>query len=457
MSPETNRAPAASGLLRVIGRVVHVKEGEARGLGLSFAYFFTLLCAYSMLKPIRDEMGITGGVKNLPWMFTATFVGMLIAVPAFSAVAARFPRRLFVPGLYRFCAIVLLAFFALWQWKIGPVVLARAFFVWVGVFNLFITSVFWALMADVFRASQGARLFGFIAAGGGIGAMIGPLLAAAIAPRLGPSALLPLSAVLFEVVAACARALTRWSNPQDSQSAAEEAPRPAAESGIGGGAFSGITLLVRSPYLLGIGAQTILYSTTSTLLYPMYLSLVERSIADSGQRTALFGIIESSTSLLAVALQLAVSGRVLERFGIALSLALLPAVTLVGFLAVGAAPVLTVIVAFYAVRRSAHYAFERPAREVLFTSVSREAKYKTKSLIDTLLYRAGDTAGAWTNTALNAAGIVGGGVALAAVPLAASGIAIALFLARHHALAAAPLAGGSAGGKAPYAPNGRYP
>lgn len=439
-SPPENQTPETAALsklvLRVISRVVHVKEGEARGLGLSFAYFFTLLCAYSMLKPIRDEMGITGGVKNLPWMFTATFVGMIIAVPLFSAVAARFPRRLFVPGLYRFCGLVLLAFFALWQSKIAPVILARAFFVWVGVFNLFITSVFWALMADVFRSSQGARLFGFIAAGGGIGAMVGPLLAAAIAPKLGPAALLPLSAILFEVVAACARALTRWSNPEDLQSPAIEARRP-AEAAIGGGAFSGITLLVRSPYLLGIGAQTILYSTTSTLLYPMYLSLVERSIADSGQRTALFGLIESSTNLLAVALQLAVSGRVLARFGIALSLALLPAVTLVGFLAVGAAPVLTVIVGFYAVRRSAHYAFERPAREVLFTSVSREAKYKTKSLIDTLLYRAGDTAGAWANTALNAAGFAGGGVAFAAVPLAATGIGIALFLARRHALAAA--------------------
>lgn len=416
----------------MLGRIVRVKEGEVKGLVLSFVYFFTLLCGYSMLKPIRDEMGIAGGVKNLPWMFTATLAGMLIAVPTFSAIAARLPRRLFVAGLYRFCGLVLLVFFGLWQLKIAPVILARAFFVWVGVFNLFITSVFWALLADVFRADQGRRLFGFIAAGGGLGAMIGPLVSAAIAPRLGPAALLPISAVMFELVAACARRLTRWSNPLE---ASADAPRR-AEGAVGGGAFSGITLLFRSPYLLGIAGQTLLYAATSTLLYPMYLSLVERSLTDPGERTALFGLVESGTNLAAFGLQLVVSGRVLERFGLAFSLAMLPLLTSLGFIAVGAATALPVVIAIYAVRRSAHYAFERPAREVLFTSVSREAKYKTKSFIDTLMYRLGDTAGAWVNTGMTALGLSAGGVALAAAPIGVLGLWLALFLARRHVDAA---------------------
>lgn len=403
-----------------------MREEERGALLWSFAYFFTLLCAYSSLKPIRDEMGIAGGVRSLQWLFTATFVGTLAAVPAFSAVAARFPRRRFVPWVYRFCGLTLLGFWLLWGAGAAPVHLARAFFVWVSVFNLFITSVFWAFMADVFRADQGKRLFGFVAAGGTVGAMVGPLVSAAVAPALGPAALLPVSALVFEAAAACARRVARAAPPQAAST------RRLGEA-VGGHALSGLALLSRSRYLLGIGAQTLLYAVTSTLLYAQYLSLAEGALSDPGRRVALFGLVETGTNLVALGLQVAVTGRVLSRLGLAAALGLLPALSAAGFLGLAAAPLFPVVVAFYAVRRSAHYAVERPAREVLFTPVSPEAKYLSKGFIDTVVYRGGDAVSGWLNAALAAAGLATGGVALAALPVTWASYRLALFLARRHA------------------------
>lgn len=419
------RARAGSTASTLLARLVQVEPHEVTALLWSFAYFFSLLCAYSSLKPIRDEMGIAGGVRNLQWLFTATFVGTLLAVPAFSAVAARFPRRRFVPWVYRFCALTLLAFWAAWRAEVGPVLLARAFFVWVSVFNLFITSVFWAFMADVFRADQGKRLFGFVAAGGTVGAMVGPLVSAAVAPALGPAALLPISALVFEAAARCARRVARSSGPDAATT------RTLGEA-VGGHALSGVALLSRSRYLLGIGAQTLLHAVTSTILYAQYLSLAEGALADPGRRVALFGLVESGTNLVALGLQVAVTGRVLSRFGLAAALGLLPALSAAGFLGLAAAPILPVVVAFHAARRSAHFAVERPAREVLFTPVSPGAKYMSKSFIDTVVYRGGDAVSGWLNAALAAAGLATAGVAVAALPVTYASYRLARFLARRH-------------------------
>ena len=406
--------------MRVLQRFVDVRPSEVRGMLWAFAYFLALLTAYSILKPVRDEMAIAGDTRHLQWLFTATFVGTLIAVPVFSAVAGRFPRRRFVPWIYRFCALTLVIFFALWHAEVAPVWLARAFFVWVSVFNLFITSVFWAFLADVFTSDQGKRLFGFVAAGGTVGAMTGPLIAATLAPVIGPALLLPISAVIFEGAAQAAARVAHWAGDRPAQQL-----KP-----IGGHPFAGFSITARSPYLLAIAVQTLLFAITSTILYAQYLALVEGALAGSAQRTALFGYVEFGTNALALALQLTVSGRVLEKLGLAFGLALQPFLTAAGFVGLGVAPFLGVAVGLFGLRRSVHYAIERPAREVLFTSVGREARYKSKSFIDTVVYRGGDAVSGWINAGFRVLGLGTGGAALAALPFAVVGIALAFFLAR---------------------------
>lgn len=411
-------------LRTALERLVDVREGEVRGVGWSFAFFLALLTAYSILKPVRDEMAVAGDLRHLQWLFTATFVGTLAAVPAYSWVAARVPRRRLVAWVYRFCAATLLGFFLLIRAELAPAAVARVFFVWVSVFNLFVTSLFWAFMADVFASGQGKRLFGFIAAGGTAGAIAGPLLAATLAPLVGPATLLVLSALLFEGAARCAGRVGGWAGGAGG-GVRDEGP-------VGGRAFAGFTLVFRSPYLLAIAGATLLYAITSTLLYAQYLALVERALADPARRVALFGYVDAGSQALTLLVQLLASGRILSRLGLGFGLSLQPLLSALGFGALALVPFLGPAVALWGLRRAAHHAVERPAREVLFTGVDREARYKAKSFIDTVVYRGGDAASGWLNAGLVAAGLGTGGVALIAVPFAAGGVALAWFLARRH-------------------------
>ena len=248
-------------LAGMLARSVNVREDEIRALLLSFAYFFCLLCGYYILRPLREEMGVAGGVRNLPWLFTGTFLVMLAAVPAFGAAVARFPRRKLVPFVYRFFIVNILLFYLLFTLGAGRVYLARAFFIWVSVYNLFVVSVFWSFMADIFESAQGKRLFGFIAAGGTMGALLGPAITTFLAVPLGPINLLPISAVFLELAVQCIRLLL--ASPGVREYAADA---PAGEA-IGGGVFSGAVRVFRSPYLLGICVYILLFTTTSTFVY----------------------------------------------------------------------------------------------------------------------------------------------------------------------------------------------
>jgi AAA family ATP:ADP antiporter len=410
---------------KVVGRLVDARDDEARGAAWAFLFFLAILTGYSVLKPVRDEMAIAGDLEALEWLFTGTFVGTLLAVPVFSWVAARVSRRRLVTGFYRFCGATLVAGFVLLRLEVAPEMVARAFFIWVSVFNLFLTSLFWAFLSDVFTSGQGKRLFGFVAAGGTVGAIAGPLLAATLAPLLGPAPLLLLSAGIFEGASRCAGRLGRW--------ARDRGARPEGERPVGGPALAGFTLLGRSPYLLAIAGQTLLFAVTSTLLYAQYLALVEGAVADPGRRVALFGFVDSGTQALTLAVQLFLSGRILSKLGLGVSLSLQPLLSAVGLSVFSLLPFLGPAIGLWGLRRSAHHAVERPAREVLFTTVDRESRYKAKSAIDTVVYRGGDAVSAWLNAALGAAGLATAGVALAAVPFAAAGIGLAWYLARRHA------------------------
>lgn len=422
--------------------MVNVRPGEVRGLLWAFAYFFGLMCAWYVLRPLRDEMGVAAGVANLQWLFTGTFFVMLLAVPAFGALVARLPRERFIPWVYRFFILSLVAFWALLQWGEGRVHVARALFMWASVFNLFVVTVFWGFMADLFRYEQGRRLFGFIAAGGTAGALLGPTLTALLAHPLGPVNLLLVSAVFLELATRCAKALLR-EPPADSDSGAVAPPagagpgvaatgvtatargdgiraaREGAESALGGGMLAGLVEVARSPYLMMICAHVLLLSLVNTFLYFQQAQIVAGAFDSPAERTRVFALIDLSVGLATLAIQLLFTGRVMLRFGVGVSLALLAVVTMAGFAALALVPVLAVVIAFQAVKRAAEFALANPARETLFTVVTREQKYKSKSFIDTAVFRGGDAASGWIYTGLRQGGLDASAIAWIAVPISA--------------------------------------
>ncbi|MFN7087264.1 MAG: NTP/NDP exchange transporter [Burkholderiales bacterium] len=409
----------------MLKRIVSVQPHETAALLWSFVYFFCLLCGYYILRPVRDEMGIQGGVQNLPWLFTATFVAMLAVTPLFGWLAARFPRRTMLPAIYWFFIANLLLFFAASHAE-GPTPhIARAFFVWVSVFNLFVVSVFWSFMVDLFSAEQGKRLFGFIAAGGTGGAIAGPLLAAGLAPALGPVNLLWVSAGFLAAAVLCIRRLSAWAGAISRHAAAGQ-----AEKALGGSAWAGIREVLRSPYLLGICFYLFCYTTLSTLLYLEMARLVSVEFPLPAERTRLFATLDLAVNVLTLAIQVFLTARCLRRFGVTVTLALAPAAAVIGFAVLGFVPVLVVLIVFGVIRRAGEFALGKPAREILFTVVSREEKYKAKNVIDTVVYRGGDALSSWLVAAARGSGLGLSALSFAAVPLAAAWWLTAIWLGR---------------------------
>jgi ATP:ADP antiporter, AAA family len=422
-------------LQRWLTRVVDVRPAEIRALCWSFAYFFSLLAGYYMLRPLRDEMGIAGGVRNLPWLFTATFVVMLAVVPVFGALVAKLPRRRFIPLVYHFFVANIAIFWLLLALDIGTVHVARVFFVWISVFNLFAVSVFWSFMADLYASDQGKRLFGFIAAGGSAGALLGPAVVVALAVPLGPVNLLIVAALLLEAAVFCALRLETAGTALKAGAAPAVAAAPghrAEAAAIGGGWLAGITLLARSRYLAGIALWVALLSLAGTFLYFQQASIVAAASDDPAVRTRIFATIDLAIGILTMLVQFAATGRLIARFGAGPAAAFLPAVFCLGFLALWLTPALWVVIGFQAAQRAANFAISNPAREVLFTVVEREEKYKAKNVIDIVVFRGGDAVSGWLFAALRGAGLEPGAISLATVPVTAVWLALALALGRMH-------------------------
>jgi AAA family ATP:ADP antiporter len=418
----------AAARVPVLGRIVDVRPGEAAGLLRAFAYFFTLLYGYYLLRPLREEMGIRGDPAKLHWVFTATFVAMLVAVPLYSALVARVPRRRAVPWVYRFFVLHLLVFWALVRGDVATPWVARAFFVWVSVYNLFVVSVFWSLLADLFTSAQGKRLFGFVAAGGTAGALLGSATVAWLTGRLGVASLVLLSALFLELAAQCAAGLARWA--QRAVPAAGEATPRREEGALGGSAFAGFSAVVRSPYLLGVGAQILLFSLGSTFLYFNLARSVAAAFPDPIARAGLFAKVDLAVNVLALATQSLATGRIVAAVGLGGALASVPALSVAGFAAAAVVPGFWTLGVFQTVRRALHFAVDRPSREVLFTVVAPEDKYKAKSFVDTFVYRGGDTLAGWMHAGLAGLGLALPALSLAAIPFAVASWALALWLAR---------------------------
>ena len=383
-------------------RALRAEAHELPALAWAFAYFFLLLSSYYVLRPVRDALAVELGSQALQRLFTATLAAMLALVPVFGWLASRLPRARLLPAVYAFFVVNLLAFTLELD--------ARVFFVWLSVFNLFVVSVFWSFMSDIFDTRQAARLYGTIAAGGSSGAIAGPLIAA-LFPKT--QVLLIVSALLLAATIPCIRALARWAG------AHPRGAEPPAEAPLGGSILAGARAALTSPFLLAICGYLLCYTALSTALYFQQVEIVREAVPDPQARTRLFASVDLLVNGLTLGIQVLAFSRLAAFLGPTGMLAAVPLLSVAGFVWLGATPTLAALIGFGVIRRVGEFAISKPARETLFTVVPREERYKAKNFIDTVVYRGGDALAGW---------LFAGVSAFVAAAVAAAWTALAVFL-----------------------------
>jgi AAA family ATP:ADP antiporter len=430
---------ARGGLVGRILQAVGARPGEGAVLLWASTYYFLALAAYYVIRPIRDDMGAASGVENLAWLFTGTMAGMLLVHPLYTALVSKLPRRRFISYAYRFFIANLVLFFIVFRLAdpSKTVWVGRVFFIWTSVFNLFAVSVFWSLVTDVFRPGQGKRLFGIVAVGGTLGAMLGSGITTWLVGVVGQLNLLLVSGVALELAVRASRVLDRAEAglrlADDGRDAAAVTATSSAEEVIGGGVLEGVKHVLSSPYLLGVAILILFYTISSTFLYFQQVDVVSRVFGDdSVARTRVFGAIDFTVNTLTLFAQLFLTGRVMKWLGVGFALAFLPFLTLVGFGTLSAAPTLAILIGFLVLRRAGNFAIQRPAREALFTVLPRTDKYKAKHFSDTFVYRLGDQVGAWSYDWMGALGLSVSALALTMVPLSAGWLVLSLWLGRRY-------------------------
>jgi len=431
MTAIMSSTPSDSGQPNLLNRIFGLKKHEYGAIAWSFVFFFCVLAAYYILRSVRETMAVEGGVQNIPWLFSGTFVVMLIATPIFGWVASRFPRRQFLPWVYYFFAANILLFWAGFTYTIDNnldfIWIGRAFFVWLSVFNLFVVSVFWSFMADIWSREQGRRLFGFISAGGSVGALLGPLATSALVIPIGFHNLLPISASLLILAVYCITRLRRWVAAKGDDDSEESV---AGSRPLGGSALGGMSHVFKSRYLSGIAVQSVIASLMGTALYMFMAQLVGDAFSGVDERTRVFALIDAATNMLSLIGQLLIVKHVVRRFGIGVTLSLLPFLSLIGFALLAINPVFAVILALQLVRRSLGFGLSKPSTDMLYSVVTSEEKYKAKNFIDTALYRGGDLLGAWAVRFMSSLGIAG--ISIVMLPFAIAWIADVLWLGRDY-------------------------
>jgi AAA family ATP:ADP antiporter len=415
----------------LILRTVAAREEEAAPLFWATAYGFCILFSYYVLRAVRDEISAADR-GNLQYLWTAVFLVMLVIVPLYSWVSSRWQRGVFVPLVNRFFIANLVFFYAalLALPEGARPWIDRVFYVWASVFALFVVTVFWGLMVDCFRNEQGKRLFGFIAVGSSLGAIAGSALTAILAQELPPFSLLLLACVPLEAACWCARVLHRRFGGNADPARPENRP-------LAGGTWTGVATVFRSPYLLGIAGYILLMTYASTVLYFLQADLVRAAITDRAARISLFAQIDLWVNAFTIVLQVFIAARIIRWVGVGMTLAVLPIVSAAGFLWLGTYPQLAVLIAMQVTYRALRYGLAKPTREVLFTVLGREEKYKSKAFLDAAIYRGGDLASGWIFTGLKALGMSVGAIAIAAAPAAVLWAALAFWLGRRQEKAAA--------------------
>ncbi len=421
-----NPTSKLSGFL--FGRVLGVERHEYAAVAWSFGYFFCVLSSYYMIRPIRESMAVGSGPNTIPWLFTGTFALMMIATPIFGWIASRYPRRVFLPWIYVFFVSNILIFWGLFWNFINDgqdhVWLGRAFFVWLSIFNLFVVSVFWSFMADIYTREQGRRLFGVIAAGGSIGAILGSATTSLLVTDIGFHHILPISAIVLSFAVLCIAKLRKWVAQEHEVEITDTVDSKAP---LGGDAFSGMTHVFRSKFFSGIAISSIIASLLGTALYIFAARLVEVEIADVDARTRFFSNMNVVSNFFSLVGQMFLVRTVVQRFGIGASLVLMPVVSIAGFALLAVDPLLSVVAFLTIARRAIGFSFSKTCTDMLYSVVTPEEKYKTKNFIDTAVYRFGDVVTVWTvNPVIVALGITG--VSVMMLPFAAVWAGISLWL-----------------------------
>lgn len=435
---------------RHLARLTGLEEKQLVPALTAALFIFCVLASYYVLKPLRDDIGLLLGKEYLSELFIATMIVMVVANPVYSALMNRFSRIGFIKLIYRFFTanilLFIVAFKYLEQWGLMPksgtavqvtgpaFAVGAVFFVWVSVFNLFAVSVFWSLMADLYDSRQSKKLFGLVGAGGTLGAIAGSWATTSLVGKIGATNLLFVSAVLLEAAVVTMVVLTRdYSEPERESRPGESDPSPLA----------GVSAIFRSPYLIAICLYLFLYTSTSTFLYFQKAAIVDAALSQREDRLAFFANIGIYVNLLTLFIQLFLTGRVLPFLGLTVGLSLVPIVTVGGFLALGAIPGLMPVAVVEVCRSAANYGISRPAREVLFTVVSRQERYLSKSFIDTFVYRGGDTVASAAFEAIQRLNISLAVMPLLAVPVAGLYWVVAIYLGRAQARRAAEAEEGS--------------
>lgn len=426
---------------RVAG-LLNMKRGELPLALLAVVFNFCVLCGYYFLRPVRDAMGVSRGMDDLRWLFALTSVVSLLIVLAFGGVVAKTNRRRFIPVAYGFVIVCLFLFAGLLIMDgmsggglIGTdteTVMSRTvgytYFVWLSAINLFVTSLFWAFMVDLFDVDQGKRMFAFIGIGGTLGALVGGSATVWISNLTDsvylPAGLMMIGAVLFVIAIVCMLALDRMAIASEHSRHTAEGAAPAGagakggEPRIGGSFWDGMTEVAKSPYLLGIGLWVVFMAVANTMIYFTQANIVLSSTDSFSERVAGFGFFDAATQIATLFAQIFVTTHVIKKMGVGWTLAILPVVTLAGFAVLSVWTVFGVMAVFQAIHRATRYAMSRPARETLFSVLTPSEKYKAKPIVDVFLYRGGDLAGVGVDAMFAALGLTLGWVAAATVPVA---------------------------------------
>ena len=428
MSSDTQQTAAQ----RWLWRIARIEGHEAGAAIAGFAYIFCAFTAYMILRPVRETMGITSGVSNLPSLFWGTLAVTLVTQPIFGWLTSRYRRTVFLPWVYGFFALNLVGFYVWFLVEADHTWIARAFFIWITVFALFVPSVFWSLMADIFRPEQAKRLYGFLAAGTSAGGVLGPFIAAMLAPVVGTINLLLFSMVFLAASIFCIRYLTMWHERAVAAHQAAAEVRGDVNQPLGGSLWAGFTLVAKSPYLLSIAAFILLLTWVSTFLYLQQAELVEKALPNRDQQTQLFGWVDFTVQSLSLVIQLFALSRFTKWLRLSTVIMMAPILMVFGYSALALFPVLPVLLVVMVVRRVGEYALVRPCREMLFTSVDRETKYKAKNFIDTAVYRTGDATSGSAHALLSWLGVATSGIAWVGAAVAAVWAVLAYRIGNTH-------------------------
>ncbi len=413
-----------------VTRILGIERDELVAVAWSFIYFFCIMSAYFMLRSVRETMAIISGVQNIPWLFTGTFVLMMLATPVFGWVTSRYPRRVFLPWVYYFFIANILIFFLVFGYaqenNLSLLWISRAFFVWLSVFNLFVVSVFWSFMADIYTKQQSRRLFGVITAGGSAGALVGPLVTSVLVVPIGFRNLLPISALLLLFGVYCIYRLGSWVTQRDLNDASITPVKP--ERPLGGDAWAGLKFVMNQRYFSAIAVALLCANFLGGAMYIYLAQLVSINFEGADRQTQVFAFIDAAINAFSFIGQLLLVKHSVQKLGIGWTLSLLPLLSIVGFVLLAINPTFAVIAGFQILRRSLTFGFSKPTSDMLYSVVSPEAKYKAKNFIETTVYRAWDVVSSWTVRSIGGLGL--SGVSLVCVPISVIWMLIVLWIDR---------------------------